>query len=214
MTRRLSRAVFWVLVAGLVAAGCKQIPLNISEAEWKKMTPAQKLEARKKQAEIDRALMEQIRREQAAAEAAERKRVAQIYASGKYGSVLECSLSGGVADFKPGWRKYNAVGFEIVRDEKKKLPLTSADGRTLTVHAQLQGSNTLKICTDELYLDSFRSGECGSFSAVSRDLEYGVTQRLSIKEIFNGAELRCAYRPTEQQKRLIILPGRGDRKSF
>lgn len=53
-------------------AGCAHYPLNMSEAEWNRLTPEQQLEARKEQAALDqqRALeREKLRQEQEAREA-------------------------------------------------------------------------------------------------------------------------------------------------
>jgi len=108
---RGARSALLISLMVVLTACATYYPLGMSEAEWKRLTPEQQMSARMKQADLNQANAER-RAEQAAArrqkfaalEAAERRRIEELYRSARYGDVLECVVEGGVADVRPGWR--------------------------------------------------------------------------------------------------------------
>jgi hypothetical protein len=194
-------AVFRSLIAlGLVLglAACARYPLGMSEAEWLSLSPQQQLEARAKQAEIDRAREAELAAERArreAAKEAERQRIAAVYRSARYGDIVECVLDGGIIDFHPGWKAYQPAAFTLVAGETREVKVTTGvPYETQEVWASLSETGTaISLCYSEPAPGS--SNDCAVVSALSRELDRGIESAVNSKELFNGARLRCAYRP-------------------
>jgi hypothetical protein len=192
-----------------VLAACASYPLGMSKEEWVLLTPEQQMEARMKQSDLNRANAER-RAQQAAArrqryaaiEAAERRRIEEIYRSARYGDVLECVVEGGFADFRPGRRSYRPVPFTLARGEVKSVSV-SAGGRNGKFWAQYSSDGlSMNLC----YRDPRRRGSryCVSVNGQSREFSAGITRRMSVKKVFRDANVVCAHRP-ERNMPLIYV---------
>ncbi len=180
----------------LLTACLQTYPLGMSEAQWKALSPQEQMQARVKQAELDRIeaarRAEEQRREEKRKEA-EKARIASLYASARYGDIIECAVEGGIADFHPGWKKYQRAVVSLVRGEIKEVSLRSESGSdTQEFWAALNHEgNTVKICDSE---PSRGSSDCATVAGLTSDFSRGIRQTVSLKEIFNSAEVLCAYR--------------------
>jgi hypothetical protein len=190
----------------LLLAACQSNPLGMSDEEWSRLTPEQQMEARMKQADVRRANAERRaaeRRHRAELAAEERRRIERLYASSRYGEILECVVEGGIADFRPGWRGYTPAPFTLVRGETKFVSLRengkgkrkfwtrmSPDGLQVSICARSGRGHGSKYCT--------------TINARSDDFSYGVSRRVTIDDIFRDATLACAFRPGPGMPQRVI----------
>ena len=192
----------------LLLAACASYPLGMSKEEWARLTPEQQMEARMKQADLNRANAErraaqaEARRQRyAAAEAAERRRLEEIYAASRYGDVLECVVEGGSADFH-GWRTYTPVPFTLARGEVKSVSL-SGGNRKSSFWAQYSPDGlSMKIC----YGDPRKRGGrfCAAINGQTADFSAGITRRVSVSRIFRDANVVCAHRPERDMPQIYV----------
>jgi hypothetical protein len=179
--------------------GCARHPLGLSDAQWKAMTPSEQLEARAEQAKIDR-VKKQIEAERREKERQERERekarITDLYANAKYGDVVECSVSGGIVDFHPGWLKYHEAAFTLVPGEFTQVKVEAQGGsRTQEFWAGMNVRQTgVQLCDRDPR--DYSRADCANLAGTSADFAYGTERSISLKEVFNGVFLRCAYRPT------------------
>jgi hypothetical protein len=197
-SRRLRAAAAGAL---LVLAACQSYPLGMSEEEWARLTPEQQLAARMQQSEVNRANAERFaqaqaaeRERQAMLQAEERERLESLYQEARYGDILECVVEGGVADFHPGWRAYSPAPFTVARGERKQVPLADGgrqQGRFWASYSQ--DGREISIC----YRDpqSRRGERCASVNGMFRDFSAGVRRQITAPDVFQNANLMCAYRP-------------------
>jgi len=193
----------------LVLAACTIYPLGMSKEEWTLLTPEQQLEARMKQADLNRANAAR-RAEQAAArrqkyaamEAAERRRIEELYEAARYGDVLECVVEGGTAGIGRGWRSYTPAPFTLARGEIKAVTL-SAGGRNGKFWAQYSPDGlSMKLCYDN---PRDRGGRyCASVNGQSAEFSAGISRRVSVNRVFRDASVVCAYRPELNMPQVYI----------
>lgn len=183
------------LLALIVTACGPTYPLGMSEAEWLALPPDRQYEARLRQADLDAT----ARAADAAREAEERRleaerqaRIDGLYAHGGFGSVVECAMQGGLADFHPGWKPYEPLVFAIARGDERPVTLRRADGRrTQDLWVALDEHGThLRLCHQP---PSRWSADCATVAATSRQFAQGVALTVSAEDALKGAELSCAH---------------------
>lgn len=149
---------------------------------------------------LKRALKRQIEAERQERERQERERekarIADLYANAKYGDIVECSVSGGIVDFHPGWLKYHEAAFTLVPGEFTQVKVEAQGGsRTQEFWAGMNLRQTAVQLCDRDPRD-YSSADCANLAGTSADFAHGRERSISLKEVFNGVFLRCAYRPT------------------
>ncbi len=190
----------------LMLAACQSNPLGMSDEEWARLTPEQQMQARMKQADIRKASAErraEARRQKAMLAAEERRRIERIYASARFGDILECVVEGGLADFRPGWRGYDPAPFTLVRGETKSVPLRERGkgNRKFWTHLSADG---LEVSVCARSGRGSRSRYCTTVSARSNDYSFGISRPIAIDHIFQNARLVCAFRPGPGMPRRVI----------
>lgn len=189
----------------LLLAACQTYPLGMSKAEWLRLTPEQQHEARMKQGEISKARSQRRAHAAAARRAqaeAENRRIQAMYDSDRWGDVVECVVEGGMADFHPGWRRYKPTAFTLARGESKRITLRENGRKTGRFFASYSGSGTdLRIC----YRDPRHGGrQCANVPVSRRGFSHGYARRITVRNVFQNAQLYCAYRPGEGMPRVRV----------
>jgi hypothetical protein len=172
-------------------------PLGMSEAQWNAMTPSQQQAAIEKQAKKD---AEQQRlqaieaRKQAEAEKKRRAELAALYNSGRMGDVIDCEISGGVADFYPGWKQIENVRFSLARSEIQEIEFREKGGRRTQdafVGFDTRGDR-IRVCRRANNISSGYG--CGEISGSYGDFERGISVSLNVEGLMNSNTLYCRYR--------------------
>lgn len=173
--------------ATLILAGCTTYPLNMSEDEWLQLTPAQQLEARERQAEIDQA--ERKRRAEAARLAAERERREtelrqERLRNAAPGEVVQCVLQNSEGYFAGKWRTASPTGFTVVQGFPEQISIAQEgrQSRTVSAEARFEGAS-VDVCRPN-------RNECASLAATQNQLRRGVTRTIHLDRIVRG-ELYC-----------------------
>lgn len=195
----------------LALAACQSYPLGMSKEEWARLTPEQQMQARLKQAELDKANAQRRAQQYAARrqrlalqEARERRRIETLYRSGEFGDVLECVLDRGLADFDPGWRPYEPVAFALVRGERKHVSLGGNGRRTGRFWATLSPNGLeVSICNRQP-AGRASSKACATVIAGSTDYARGVRRPITVEDGFKNSRLQCAYRPVAGQQTVVV----------
>ena len=196
----MTRPTLSILVSffvALCASGCTFYPLGMTENEWLTLTPQQHLDARYRQAEIDREKAVRRAEEQRRREAEERRiararqrRVDRLYAENRHGDVLRCTIEGGVIDFKPGWRRLAPVSFIAARGEQGYVRFRQLNGgkqKNVWIEYSDDGRE-LKICHDK---DHY---ECGHIGGSQRAFAQGVfLSPANFEGLMNGNQINCGY---------------------
>lgn len=198
------------LIAGITLlffSACTMYPLGISEAEWNSMTPQQQLEARNKQADINLKKQQEKERKEAQRKAEIQKR----YQQAAFGDILNCSVSGGIADFYPGWRPYAPQAFSIVRGEDKNITLYDNNkGRRTTSFWTEYAESGMKLtfCKDK----GARRDKCQEIVGTTPSFTGGITQTLQLSRIMKDVTLTCHpgnVRPTAAGATTVIIYNNG-----
>jgi len=177
-----------------VSCGPKH-PFGMSEAEWNALTPKQKYNARVDQAkmiELRRSAREEERRQDAAEAEAERERISLVRAAGTYGSVADCSLQGGMANFRSGFRPMHPAEFSIVVGETQTVTLDRTEkGQQLDIEVSFTPEgDAIRFC--RMFL-SRTTNDCGL--AFRREGRYGYQIRTSmtVARLFKEVDLFCRF---------------------
>ncbi len=182
----------------LLAACGPRYPLDMSEEEWRALSPEQKLAAREKEAALQR-LREERRRaeeERRAAEARlaarrEAARIVERYRTAPLDDFLICGLQRGEARFGEDWGPFFATSFTVLRGESHTFELTRTNGRDrIPVTAQFYtDGRRLRLCAGRSPFGG--KNECVNLRGESRQFRRGLHKTLWAKKLFRGAELFC-----------------------
>lgn len=206
-------ALLAALAVLLPLAACTSYPLGMSEAEWLALSPAQQLEARQTQAELDaqdarrRAAERAEAERRAQAEEQERQRTwTALRHNARYGDIVQCVVSG-TADFRPGWRPIDRAGVSLVRGEVGQITLSEHAGRRSKPlwAAFSQDGMTVTLCRyDPLERGYHQGKDCTRAVGTALDYQTGLTQPIDLPEILRGS-LHCTYQPAPGMPRHIIV---------
>jgi len=195
----------------LLLAGCVVYPLGMTEEEWVLLTPAQKLEARSTQAELDeqesKRRAEKKAREDALKlerERANRAYVRRLYRDGRYGDFIQCIIKNPLVDFHPGWRKAEPIAFTLAKREDKTIKIQGAK-RSQETSIWVRFSNDgmrLKLCQYDQKEKPY--GQCDKVVASHRDFRRGITHNIKLSDLIKGT-LHCSLSPGRGMPTTIII---------
>lgn len=182
-----------VMAAGLVACGPYH-PLGISDDEWQTLSSEQRMQARSKQVEIDKAKAAE-RAEKARLRAEEQARqdalVAERRANPQFGERVQCVLSSAEAKISSKWREIEPIALDLVVGETVAFQAQHLrDGRTRysrNGYASFDGQR-VSLCRHEN--SSVQSSQCAGLLATSRQFDKGVSQKIDSPDFVRG-QLRC-----------------------
>lgn len=190
---RLRYLALLALTLGLIACGPYH-PMGISDEEWQKLTPAERMHAREQQAEIDkaraaeRAERARIRAEQ---EAREQAIIDERRANPQYGERVQCVLTAGEARLNSKWRAIEPVAIDLVVGESQAFDVRHLrDGRTRysrTGYASFDGQR-VNMCLHSNSIPT--SNQCASLVATTRQFDRGVSQNIRSKDFVRG-KMQC-----------------------
>lgn len=188
-----------ILLFSFIFSGCISFhPLGMTDSEWAALTPAQKMEAREKQAQINAQKRQAKADREAAAQAASSKR----YETARYGDVITVVIKGGTMDINGNRRVYEPIAFDLVRGESK------------TVNILRKGKHHYK---DTAVMSLSEDGRTFIFDAkqrknlrlVDEGWDYGKTYK--VKKLKNrntnprDIEITIRYRPVEGGREQVII---------
>ncbi len=182
----------------LLAACGPRYPLDMTEEEWRTLSPEQRLAAREKEAELrrQREARRRAEEERRAAEARlaaqrEAERIAERYRTAALDDFLICGLERGEARFGGDWGPFFGTNFTVLRGETHTLELTRTNGRdSIPVTARFYADGRrLRLCAGRSPFGG--KNECVNLRAESRQFRRGVHKTLWAKKLFRGVELFC-----------------------
>jgi len=171
-----------VLVATLAGCG-PHYPLDIPEAQWARMTPAEQTAARMKQAELDRARAEARRQEAAAREAEVAARAAELahaLANAGPGERVQCILQPVEMRYGGKWRPAEPLGLDLVAGMTIGFELQAREHR----HRRIDGKATFDGM--EVSLCPGYGSDCARFLATSGEFRRGVSRRVAADDRLRG----------------------------
>lgn len=199
MSLRLTTAFAF---AALLLAGCAtNYPLNISEDEWKRLTPQQQLDARHRQAELDQAARE--RRAEAARKAAEQERLEQKHHQERLrnagpGEVVQCVLENAEGYYAGNWRPAEPTGFTVLRGYSETVTLAEQNRQTRRVQADARFDGAkVELCRPN-------RNECATLAATQNQLQRGVKRDIRLDRTVRGT----LYCDTPTPQRIRMMPSR------
>lgn len=166
------------LLMALLTVGCvARYPMGLTRDQWIALPPGQQAEYqakqyaidedRRKQAEIQR--MEQARLAAEAARAAQ-ERLRQVYASARYGDIVQVIVQGGFIAYAGKRYPYEPVSFDLVKGETKQVAFY---GRGLQTIATRYNARLSDDGNTMYFDDSFRQ----RIVLVNQDWERGQPYR-------------------------------------
>jgi len=202
--RSMPRVIRIVLVFfALVFLGCgPKYPLDIPEEEWRDMSAKERLQARKKQTELDKAKEERRKAEANAREAEAIKWLQDLEASRKdaeYGERLQCVLSPIQAYLGGSWRKIKPLALDVVQGMvlEKEIKEVS-DGfvrRKEKIYAGFDGQ-TLTLCERKEDVQKQASEDCVHILGTFQEYSKGVQKDFKSHRFLRG-RIRCDLAPGE-----------------
>lgn len=206
----LKKSIVTTVLILLFSVGCStRYPLDIPEEKWKTMSEAQQLQARQKQAELDRA-----REKRRAAEARAREAEAIKWLKAKeaarenasYGERVQCVLTDAQAYLWGKWRDIEPVALDLVKGMVLEFEIIeSADngiGYQEKGYAGFDGQ-TLSLCSEKDRVQR-NSATCARVLGTFEQYAKGLQKRIRSDEFLRG-KIRCDLAPGKgMPKRLII----------
>lgn len=193
-----------------VLAGCAAShPLGIPDTQWHAMNTEQRLQAQKKQAELDRAVEEQLAAEARAREAEAVRQSAELEArrrDARYGERVQCTFSDAEAHIGGKWRNVEPVAMDLVPGMEVVLNLIEQSSRTFRYRSKAYASfdgQTLSMCRDA-GKDRRNQSACIRVLGTFSDYRRGIDQRIDSERFLRG-HLRCDLAPAQG------MPGRHNR---
>lgn len=193
-----------LLLLLVALAGCgPSRPVGTSEEEWRRPTPAQRLEARRKQAELDRERRARWREERLRRER-ELERLAERYARARPEDFVTCVLEGGEVRFGEDWGRYVPVEFTLLRGEERQIEVERRNGRDRKRIWVVFGErgNRVRLCS--VRPERASGNECSNLVASPSAFRHGVRERLRSKKLFRDVLLSCR-RPRHRPAPTVII---------
>lgn len=189
----------WNIAPLLLLAACMpRYPLDMTEEEWRALSPEQQVEARLREAELQRQREARWRaeKERRAAEARlralqEARRIEERYRTAPLDEFLICSIEPGEARFGEDWGPFFATNFTILRGEARTFELVRTNGRDrLPVTALFyENGRRLRLCAGRSPFGHKKA--CVNLRAQPDTFRSGVRKILEARKLFRGAKLFC-----------------------
>ena len=117
------------ILMALLLAGCiSRYPMGLNREQWEALPPAQQAELQAKQYALDegRRQVDEARRIEQARLAAkqarfEQERLRQVYASARYGDIVQVTVQGGFIEYAGKRYPYEPVAFDLAKGETKEV---------------------------------------------------------------------------------------------
>ncbi len=190
------------LIAGLCAlflTGCfATYPLNLSEEEWEALSPEERLAAREKQAELDRAAAERRTAEAQAREAEAARQLAELEVRRReagYGERLQCVMEQGELRSGSRWRAVEPFAVDVVEGMDVPFDYREQDRgrhRSNDGNAQFDGT-TLTLCA-ERWASRPDSDYCVRVLGTFEDYRRGLRTSVDSERFLRG-DIRCQLAP-------------------
>lgn len=175
-----------------LVSACGPHPLDIPDAEWEELSPAQQAVAHERAEALTAVNVEDRQRFLVIETDARRARVERRRQRMRLGDSLDCALRNGVAWFPMlGWHPVEETGFRIIRGDRQGIPLPALhadDTRPLTLDYSDSGLS-LRLCGDRSLPTT-----CTTVAAPWHDLKDGMTWQATAPGTL-AATLRCAFTP-------------------
>ena len=188
------------LLAVLWLSGCApRHPLGIPDEQWQTMSLEQQLQARERQAELDRARAEQRAKEAQAREAEAARQLAELEQQrrdARYGERVQCVLSSAEARLNRQWRPVEPLALDLVRGFELPFELQQSDGRPISHRGRgyaLFDGQIVTLCPQSGQHAS-RPVACLRLLGTLRDYHSGLDQTLAAPDFLRG-RLRCHLVP-------------------
>jgi hypothetical protein len=183
-------------------------PLGIPDEQWKGMTSEEQIQARHRQAELNRAAAEE-RAAQARLQAAEAEaRKAELEAmrrNAAFGDRVQCVLDQAQVRMHRDWNPVNMVGFDLVKgiEESFTMEITAGKLSRMPVdgHARFDGQSII-LCRfpDE---DDFHPDYCARLVGTRRELQQGLDGFVTAPDFLRG-RLRCDLPPSDESRPVLV----------
>lgn len=184
---------FFLFVLGLlgsVLTACgPHYPLGIPEERWATMSPSERLQAREKQAEVDRARAEARRKEAEARLAQAKAREAELAharATAPPGQRVQCVLD--PVEIKAGkdWVPAQPVALDLVAGMPIDFTVQARGKhyRTERGTARFDGM-TVELC------ERYRDRDCARFVGTTHEFRHGKRGRIHARDFLRG-QMRCS----------------------
>lgn len=195
LSKLLTFGVTLILMSSLAA--CTIYPLGMSEDEWESLTPAQQMQARSKQAELDQAERErraEVARIAAEREAKERAEYETRLQNASYGEVVQCVVRDAEGHLGGSWRPAAPAGFTLLRNYPTNVRFTEQGRPTRGVDGQATfDGSTVSLCRTN-------RKECGTLVATQNQFRDGVKQEINISRLIRGTLYCDLPRPAPRQR--------------
>lgn len=194
----LISSVFVVLFLSILAGCISFHPLGMTDSEWNDLTPQQKMEAREKQAQLNKQKKQAKIDKETAAQAASAKR----YETARYGDIITVVIKGGTMDINGKRREYEPIIFDIVRGESKPIDIIRKGKKHYKDTAVMRLSEDGRT----FYFDDKQRD---NLTLIDEGWEHGKTYK--IKELKNrntnprDIEINIRYRPVEGRRNQVII---------
>ncbi|MEM7441869.1 MAG: hypothetical protein AAF414_00930 [Pseudomonadota bacterium] len=181
--------IFASLFALLLLAACIRYPLDMTEEEWLRLTPAQQQEARIADAELRRAQAEQAAAEAAARALEERNRLIEAYRNARPGDIVYCEID-------PPENSYGRILIQpasvtlVDRESRRLQVLTESPRRTETVWLSRKSGGNVELCESN-FSGTGPVGACDSIWSI--DMAFGRPGSTGISWVsaLRGGTLTC-----------------------
>ncbi|MFP4214015.1 MAG: hypothetical protein ACLFRL_07890 [Desulfohalobiaceae bacterium] len=203
----------WLILVCLtfVLLGCgPKYPLDIPEEEWQNMSAEERLQAREKQAELDKAEQERRKAEAEAREAEAIEWLQDQEASrqnAEYGERLQCVLDPAQAYLGGSWRDIEPLALDVVQGMILEKEIKEVrDGyirRRETIYAGFDGQ-TLSLCERKQDVQRQASEDCLHLLGTFEEYSQGVNKKLQA-DSFLRARIRCDLGPGQDMPSRLRL---------
>lgn len=189
-----------MLTALFLISGCgASYPLDIPKEEWKEMSVENRIEARQKAAELERAREERRAAEAAAREAEALKSAEELSKARReadYGQRVQCVLRNAEGYLGGDWRSVEPIAIDLVTGLEIKVELTEASDDGL--HYSREGyasfnGQTVQICDRAADSRSVRS-RCARLLGTFQEFRHGLSDAIQHDRFLRG-HLRCDLVP-------------------
>lgn len=206
----LRKIIVMSVLVLLFLFGCiGRYPLDIPEQQWKTMTHEEKLQARQKQAELDKARQNRLAAEARAREAEAIQWLRDQQAArdnARYGERIQCVLSRAEAYFWGKWRRIEPVALDLVKGMVIDFDMVEAGNNGLGYeqkgYAGFDGQ-TICMCPEKEAVQR-NTSSCARVLGTFEQYARGLETRVCADEFLRG-RIRCDLAPGKGMPQRLII---------